>query len=346
MSIERNDLVARKAFELWDKSGRPDGRDTDFWHHAELWVEDQDMSVQVRRRRETAAFLSTFVGAQGELLVDTTNNRVQLHDGATPGGWPAAAIGDLSARNAALNGTFVVNQRAYTSGSALAANVYAHDRWKAGAGGCTYTFTQTAPDTTITITAGTLVQAIDVGNVYATAYWLTWLGTAQARAWQGSAAGSFSDGMKIAVGGVTVNALLVTGLALGTITELECGAGTLGLVQFEAALPNAGPTRFERRHGEVTLCQRYYFSFISTPYADFFYNLVNGPGTLLGLYYPFPVAMRVAPTVAITAGTSGTFETPAPCATYVSPVRALLRGDTTASGNYAYLLSLTADAEI
>ena len=43
------------------------------------------MSVQVRRRREAAPFLATYVGAQGELLVDVTNNRVQVHDGATPG---------------------------------------------------------------------------------------------------------------------------------------------------------------------------------------------------------------------------------------------------------------------
>jgi hypothetical protein len=53
------------------------------------------MSVQVRRRREAAAFLSTFVGAQGELLVDTTNNRVQVHDGATPGGFAAAKLSEV-----------------------------------------------------------------------------------------------------------------------------------------------------------------------------------------------------------------------------------------------------------
>ena len=56
------------------------------------------MSVQVRRRREAAPFLSTYVGAQGELLVDTTNNRVQVHDGATPGGWPAAKLSDIIGR--------------------------------------------------------------------------------------------------------------------------------------------------------------------------------------------------------------------------------------------------------
>ena len=56
------------------------------------------MSVQVRRRRESAAFLSGFVGAQGELIVDTTNNRVQVHDGVTPGGWPAARLAALAQR--------------------------------------------------------------------------------------------------------------------------------------------------------------------------------------------------------------------------------------------------------
>ena len=214
------------------------------------------MSVQVRRRREAAAFLATYVGAQGELLVATSNNRVQVHDGATPGGWPAA-VGDLPGRNAVLNGTFAINQRGTTGGTALAAGTYAHDRWKAGAGGCTYTFTQTMPDTLVTITAGTLVQAVDAPNVYATAWWLTWAGTAQARVWQGAASGGFGVGVAVPVGGAKVNALLVTGLAPGTVANLEFSAGALGLVQFEAALPNAGPTRFERRHGELSLCQRY-----------------------------------------------------------------------------------------
>lgn len=47
------------------------------------------MSIQVKSRRDTSSFLATFVGAQGELLVDTTNNLIQVHDGATAGGWLA-----------------------------------------------------------------------------------------------------------------------------------------------------------------------------------------------------------------------------------------------------------------
>lgn len=53
------------------------------------------MSVQVKRRREAAAFLAGFTGAQGELIVDTTNNRVQVHDGATAGGFPAAKLAEV-----------------------------------------------------------------------------------------------------------------------------------------------------------------------------------------------------------------------------------------------------------
>ncbi len=372
------------------------------------------MSVQVRRRREAASFLSSYVGAQGELLVDTTNNRVQVHDGATPGGWPAAKLADvaqrtavadasytalvtdrliavtaltaartvtlpsaaayptgtyltivdesgaasatntitlaragtdtingatsaqiasaygyialesngasrwtiidspaasaaagtattqqLTNRNALVNANFTVNQRAYASGAALAAGAYAHDRWKAGSGGCTYTFTQASPDTTITITAGTLIQAVDTPNVYATSYWLTWTGTATARVWQGSASGAYAAGSATTIGGVTVNALLVTGLSIGTVANVEFSTGTLGIAQFEAALPSAGPTRYERRHGEFALCQRYYQQIGGSVYQKIAYAAAFA-ASYVELFYVLPVAMRANPTMVFT----------------------------------------------
>lgn len=55
------------------------------------------MSVQVKNRREAASFLSTYVGVAGELLVDTTSWRVQVHDGATPGGHPLALLSEATA---------------------------------------------------------------------------------------------------------------------------------------------------------------------------------------------------------------------------------------------------------
>jgi len=53
------------------------------------------MSVQVKRRRDTAANVAAYTGAQGELIVDTTNYRVTVHDGATPGGFAAAKLSEV-----------------------------------------------------------------------------------------------------------------------------------------------------------------------------------------------------------------------------------------------------------
>lgn len=53
------------------------------------------MSVQVKRRRDTAANVAAFIGAQGELIVDTTNNRVVVQDGMTAGGFPAAKLSEV-----------------------------------------------------------------------------------------------------------------------------------------------------------------------------------------------------------------------------------------------------------
>ena len=53
------------------------------------------MSVQVKRRRDTATNVGVYAGAQGELIVDVTNNRVTVHDGTTSGGWAAAKLAEV-----------------------------------------------------------------------------------------------------------------------------------------------------------------------------------------------------------------------------------------------------------
>ncbi|HTR15073.1 MAG TPA: hypothetical protein VMI72_17925 [Roseiarcus sp.] len=50
------------------------------------------MSIQIRRRRDTADNNAVFLGGQGEIVVDTTNNRMIVHDGVTVGGWAAAKL--------------------------------------------------------------------------------------------------------------------------------------------------------------------------------------------------------------------------------------------------------------
>ncbi len=52
-------------------------------------------AVQVQYRRGTAAQTASFTGAQGEMVVDTTDNRVVVQDGATAGGFPAAKLSEV-----------------------------------------------------------------------------------------------------------------------------------------------------------------------------------------------------------------------------------------------------------
>lgn len=48
------------------------------------------MARQVRRRRGTTADHASWIGADGEITVDTTKKTLVVHDGATPGGFPLA----------------------------------------------------------------------------------------------------------------------------------------------------------------------------------------------------------------------------------------------------------------
>ena len=256
------------------------------------------MSTVVQPRREAASYVSTHAGAVGEMVVDTTNQRITVHDGSTLGGFPQASIRDLVGFNLGINTNGAVNQRGVSGTVTLSAGQYGHDRMKAGASGCTYTFASAADgDTTFTITAGSLIQAVDVGNVFTSALWLTWTGTALARVYQGAAssAPALGAGSAVPIDGTTVNAILATGLALGTITLVEFGTGTLNTTrpwQLEAALPNAGPTRLGRRHGELALCQRYY------QLASYLYGFVQAANQI-GLNWTPIVPMRAIPTVTL-----------------------------------------------
>lgn len=149
--------------------------------------------------------------------------------------------GPIGAKNAIINGSFGINQRGVSGTVTLSAGAYGHDRWKAGASGCTYTFATSENVTTLTISAGSLIQVIEGLNLNSGTYTLSWTGTAQGKIGAGSYAGS----------GVTGTA---TG---GTNLNIEFGTGTVSLVQFE---PGSVATPFERRPftTELQLCQRYF----------------------------------------------------------------------------------------
>ncbi len=62
-------------------------------------------SVQLQLRRDIWSTLSSFVGALGEVLVDTTNNRLVVQDGVTPGGYPAAKLSEVVTKPLGANGS-------------------------------------------------------------------------------------------------------------------------------------------------------------------------------------------------------------------------------------------------
>jgi len=59
------------------------------------------LSEQLQLRRGTAAQVATFTGAAGEVVVDTSNNRLVVNDGTTMGGWPAPITNRVPVADAA-----------------------------------------------------------------------------------------------------------------------------------------------------------------------------------------------------------------------------------------------------
>jgi hypothetical protein len=211
----------------------------------------------------TAVLGAVTAGQLVEVIYDGTAFRVLTNASAAP------------AANLIINGGFRINQRAYTSGAAKAAGVYMHDRWKAGSGGGTYTFTQAAgPYTAVTITAGSIVQVIEAANVAGGAYTLAWEGTATAKLNGGTAA----------VSPITAN------LPANTNATVEFLTGTVGRV---VVSNGTGPLQPLPITTELALCQRYYEAG-----AAYFGFTSNGVNHVLYQMTNFAVAKRASPTAA------------------------------------------------
>jgi len=179
-----------------------------------------------------------------------------------------------------INGNFVINQRAAAGAVVLPAGAYGHDRWKAGAAGCSYTFAASGADVVLTISAGSLIQTIEARDVEGGNYCMSWSGTAQ---------GKFAGGA-YAASGVTA-----TGVTAAANLSVEFNTGTLTRVQVE---PGLVATPYERRLPtlELMLARRFYYR-----------NTNSGTGLIAtGLAFAangaafcinFPVTMRASPTL-------------------------------------------------
>lgn len=211
-------------------------------------------------------------------------------------------ISGLPFGNIIINPGFTINQRGYVSNAVLAAGNYGHDRWKAGASGGDYTFTQLNSNTTITIKTGkSLIQVVEDKNVQATRYVLSWEGTAQARYGVNSATPS---------GSYAASPIVITGQTAGTTMSVEFNEGTLGKVQLKAEPVGSVATPFETRSvgQELALCQRYYYRISPGAVSKNLCESGNASAATTTQHLTkFPVTMRIAPSAVEQSGTANQY---------------------------------------
>ena len=265
------DLVPQEGYGRWNKTTK-----VFELFNGTAWVLSTSQSEEylLNRANHTGTqAIATVIGLQS-----TLDSKLSLSGGTLSGNLTVPSLngGQLAGmRNKLINGNFAVNQRAVSGTVTLAAGAYGHDRWKAGASGCTYTFSTVQNVTTITITSGSLVQVIEGLNLQSGTHVLSWQGTAQGRVDAGAYGTSGA----------------VTGTAIGGTNQIvEFNAGTVSLVQYE---PGTVATPFEHRFygAELALCQRYY-----QDYSNIF-ALVSSLAATYANQKILPVAMRAAPTV-------------------------------------------------
>jgi hypothetical protein len=52
--LEQNDWIARKAYELWEKAGRPDGQDRKHWQDAsDHWQAENQKAGTIQHDQST-----------------------------------------------------------------------------------------------------------------------------------------------------------------------------------------------------------------------------------------------------------------------------------------------------
>ncbi len=208
------------------------------------------------------------------------------YNATNPSGYQTAAqvTAVVPGTSYADNGGFAINQRTYVSGTALAVGAFGHDRWKGGASGCTYTFTQSGnPATTITITAGTLQQVVEGAAIVGGIYTLSWTGTAQGRVGAGSYAAS-----PVTTGSLTA----------GANATIEFNAGTLGRIKFEAG-STATPWVAVPPALELQQCQRFYVAMLGS-----ILGWCGVANATVGQRLSFPAAMRSTPAALASGGSS------------------------------------------
>lgn len=200
-----------------------------------------------------------------------------------------AAVRQNKNKNLLINGDFSVNQRAVSGTVVLTSGEYGHDRFKAGSGGCTYTFATSAGVTTLTITAGTLQQVVEATDIPASDVILSWTGTAQGRI----DAGAYGD-----------TGLVTDTTTGGTNFTVEFDTGTLSNVQLEFG-DTATDFEFVNPAEQLARCQRYFERLGSEFSEEFTFSTgpaLNTTAVWFAIYY---TPKRAQPSLTASGTASG-----------------------------------------
>ena len=236
-------------------------------------------------------------------------------------------------RNEIINGNFMINQRAYASGTNLASGAYGFDRWKSNFTNTALTFTSAPQGQTVTISAsGVVRQIVERANVVAGSYVLSWFGTATGRVYNdGATPPSYQSGPLSVVLDGTANVIVEFTPASGT--------ATLGNVQLEFG---SRATPFEHRPigVELSLCQRYYESG-STRQKDTVMD------TARSRYFPvyYKVTKRITPTSVTTVNSGSLFVGSSTFTTFSSDM-GFIQWTPTSSVDYLNTTTWTASSEL
>lgn len=190
----------------------------------------------------------------------------------------------FSGKNLLNNARFLINQRAYVSGTpTTAASQYTIDQWAVLVSGESITISTSGADYTVIAPSGGLQQAVDPELVAGGVYTISWEGTA----------GCQINGINI------TNGQTIT-LPAATIAYVRFIGGSVTRPQLELSPQK---TQFDRRHSiqEYAICQRYFKSA---------YDAENTGGiaastTQIQVRFVFQVPMRATPTCFIV--NNGTF---------------------------------------
>jgi len=235
-----------------------------------------------------------------------------------------ATSGEL--RNLIINPLFSINQRAVSGTVTLTSGQFGYDRMKAGASGCTYTFSTNNGVTTLNITSGSIFQIIEASAFAGRAgtHVLSWAGTAQGRI-MADPWGTSGSVSRVCGGSGNVS--------------VEFSAGTVSLVQFERDYVTDFCTRHVQQ--EIDFCQGYW-----QQVAVSFNGMVTSGASYSARERLVP-EMRAIPGLSATVGGVSGFPNAAPSVLVGNPntiVVGAVANATVSGGTFTY--TVTCNAEI